>query len=57
MALLNLTITADGQLITKGLGIEPAHAQIMLPELHDIIERISQQLQPALPVTQFRRRA
>lgn len=44
MAMLNLTITADHQIVTKGMGIEPAHAAILLGELREVIQRIERQL-------------
>ncbi len=44
VAMLNFTITADHQIITKGLGIEPAHAVILLGELREVIQRIESEL-------------
>ena len=40
VALLNLVITAAGEVECTGLGIEPAHAQVLLAEMEKIRERL-----------------
>lgn len=57
VATLNLTITSCGTVITKGLCIEEAQAQVLILEMQDIIARIKSQLRPAEPAIMLVRSA
>ena len=45
VTLLAFTITFDGQINTKGLFIGPLQAELLLPELYRVIQRIEERLE------------
>lgn len=55
VAVLNIAIMADGEMVTQGVHLEPEHAQAMLPELARIQDSITEQLRPAKPVQNLRK--
>jgi hypothetical protein len=55
IALLSLYITAAGDIHSTALGIEPAHAQIILRELESVRERLesfasTDSIAPVVPI-------
>ena len=41
VCLLNIAITADGRLVSRGIGIEPEHAMALLAEIDAVRERLA----------------
>ena len=44
--MLHVAVTAGGQIICKGMGLDPVHAQIILSELDDLRDRLASLLAP-----------
>jgi len=44
VALVSISITASGRIKTKGIGLDPLHARLMLKELESLRARIEAEL-------------
>jgi hypothetical protein len=52
VAIINITLTACGQVSTKGIGLEPEHARVMLPALEEAALQLRQEVgRPDIEVT------
>lgn len=40
VAMLHISVTADGQIVTKGMGLDHVHATIVLETLDDLRQRL-----------------
>ena len=56
VAVIALIFTADGVITTSEVGVEPAHAQAMLPAIQSLAKRLESQMLPARPTLQLIRR-
>lgn len=50
VALFAVTVTADGQILTKGLGLDPVHTHIILEHLDEVRASLSAGIDDPGPV-------
>lgn len=44
VAIINFTLTADGSINTRAIGLEPEHAKVMLPALEEAAQQLREQV-------------
>jgi hypothetical protein len=49
VAILHIAVTANGQIKTVGMGLDPVHAEIILREIDEARARIAEYLMPCEP--------
>jgi len=49
VAILHIAVTANGQVKTVGMGLDPVHAQIIMDEINSALARIAEYLNPSEP--------